>query len=567
MEIKSLIPQRETPSGVKVKAQLRNGDRNAPPAQDNFMAVLEKQNAIMERFLATNGAYADPEQPLTHVTPTALKHKSMPLEYNVNSLRRLVTPTAAQRRDARQKHDLGTLANNASHHPSYELGFFQDCALDPRLMTLIVQPQNSIINMIPVRPNNNINHKHGFLTKYTVADIAGTDEPTTGCEPCIQIGETIDACTISYPYGRLCRGSKTLETNELIRRACAREFDDFLFTGDLYGGITTPFDPFGGVTADQARVIQWGALRKQFFNLARYYQLWLANKVWSGDPANNVGTGYKEFYGLLKLINGDYAASGLPLTSLDANLADCGLLSSDIKNFASRCINDGDEPTIWEYLQEMENTLYMRAQALQLLPVQWGIFMISPLWNELVKVLPCQMVADGCAMPTDSAKVVNVQANDGGSGLFNLSMRQQMLNSMTLTINGRTYPVYLEDALPYTKTTGPLKYTSDIFFIPFTAGGEEVLYWEHIDYSELSQQFDGLPGSAMDALGWTDNGRFHHAVTYERWCFEIQTKMEARLIFKAPQLAGRIQNVCASPLQQKPMAFNGSGTYAPTLGG
>lgn len=540
--------------------------RQGPDA--NITTVLKQTNQLFEEFMA-QGRKSQAEQPdLSRFQGGVIGHPTMPLQYSRQSLQRLIGPHVRRDHEAieRKKHSISPLAPvSPDHHPFYELGWFQDCALERQFMSLLVQPQNSIVNMIPVRPNNTLNQKFAFFTKYDVDDVAGQTEPLTGCEGCIEITETIDACRISYPYGRLCRKTKTLESNELIRKACNREYDDFMFDGDLTGSATTPFIPFQGNAVDHANVFKWAAIKRQFFNLARYYQLWLLNKVWTADPANNVGTGYKEFYGLLKLITNDYATNSLPVESFDGNRSDCSALNSDIKDFGGRCITDGTAPSIYEVMQELESTLYLRAQAIGALPVQSVWFMISPLWMELCKVLPF-MMAQSSFLPLNAQVQGNIALNDNnGSNLFALSMRQQMQTAMTIPLNGRTIPVMIDDALPYTHPTAT-KYVSDIIVVPFTANGQEVLYWEHMDYSELDQQFSGLPGSATDMLGWTDGGRFHHSVSLIRHCFELQTKFEPRLIFKAPHLAGRIQNVCCNTLQQKPMVFDGAGNYAPTLG-
>lgn len=541
--------------------------RQAPP-NDQVAAVLAKQNELFEQFLVRGTKELEGGRRYDRLYGEVVSHPTMPLQYDPISLKRLVGPHIRRdvdrlEKDQREKHTLHTLAPvSPDHHPFYELGWFQDCALDRQFMSLLIQPQNSIVNLIPVRPNNTINQKFPFLTKYTVDEVAGQTEPATACEGCIQITEALDACRISFPYGRLCRGGKTLESNELIRKACNREYDDFLFDGDLMG-VGAPFVPFQSNAADHTNVFQWAAIKRQFFNLARYYQLWLMSKVWTADPVNNIGTGYKEFYGLLRLITDDYDTNTLPVESFDGNRGDCALLNSDIKDFGGRCISDGTTPNIYEVMQELESTLYLRANAIGALPVQWIWFMISPLWYELCKVLPYLMAHDSFTV-TNPAVTGQIALNNGNS-LFGLSMRQQLMNTMTIPLNGRNVPIRIEDNLPYTHPTAT-KYTSDIFVIPFTANGTEVLYWEHMDYSELDRQFAGLPGSATDMLGWTDGGRFHHSLTMERHCFEIQTKFEPRLIFLAPHLAGRIQNVCCNTLQQKPMVFDGQGNYAPTLG-
>lgn len=445
-----------------------------------------------------------------------------------------------------QKHLYGEVASSALHRPMYEDAFFQDAALDTAFMNLLIQPRNSIVNMIPVRPNNNLEQKFGFLTAHAVFD--GEDsasEPESGCEPCVVVDDAYDFLKFSFPYGRICRRGKTLETNELIRRAALRQYDDFYFIGDLRG-ISAFQPPWENVQTDRDIIVQT-AVNRQLWNIGRRLQLWMMDKVWSGDPTNNVGTAYKEFHGLLRLISDSYGTISSPITvEVMDESARATALNSHIVDFAGDCVGAGGR-SLYEYLEEMEFVLYHRAEMLNMLPVDWGIFMPSFMWDEITKHLPCEMAGTGCGLPANTAVTqTNLVLNTPGGDLFTLSMREQMRKSRTLTLNGHTYPIYTDDSLPYTYDDLTNSYTADIFFVPFTANGIEVLYWEHMDYSELGQELSPLPGSFTDALGWTDGGRYHHAFTMERWCFEVQTKMEVRLIFKAPHLAGRLENVCVN---------------------
>lgn len=445
-----------------------------------------------------------------------------------------------------QKHTLGTLASSALHRPMYEDAFFQDCALDAALMSLLIQAEESIVNMIPVFPNNNLEQKFGFLTAHGVFDTALEEEPTTACEPCVVVDDEYDFLKFAYPYGRICRRGKTLEVNELIRRACARQYDDFYFIGDLHG-VSAFSPPWEDAQTDRNIVVQ-SAVNRQLFNIGRRMQLWMMEKVWTGDPANNDGTAYKEFHGLLRLISDSYGTVSSPITvEVMTTAARATALNSLIMDFGGECVGGGQ--SLYEYLEEMEHVLYERARRLRLLPVEWGIFMPSTHWDEITKHLPCEMAGLGCGLPLNTAATqTSIVLNSPGGDLFTLSMREQLRANKAITLNGRTYPIYTDDNLPYTYDSLTNSYTGDIFFIPFTAAGQPVLYFEHIDYSVIDQELGPLPGSFTDALGWTDGGRFHHAFSMERWCFEVQSKMEPRLIFKAPHLAGRIQDVCVTIL-------------------
>lgn len=446
---------------------------------------------------------------------------------------------------------------------TYFGGFFQDCALDNGLLNLLIHPIDGIANDIPIVANNNVDTKHGFLTRYNIEEDETFVDAGGPCDPCIPIISDMDFCKMAYPYAGLCRSIHTIDMTQLILRACQNQYDDFYIIGN-YRGVSASVPQNTFRDADLIRV---GAVQRKMSELGTYFQRWVLRYVWTGDPANGDAGGpntrNSQFYGLLRLINGDYPASGLPLEGAQASIANCSALNSVVYNAAGNCIGNGIF-SVYAALQEMEQTLYARAAGTGVLPVQWRIYMISSMWEELTRHIACEMAADGCTIPgQDISKTLNM--NDGGLALYNIQAREQMRSSLSISLNGRTYPVVLDDTMPYTKAAAvaPLTgytYTSSIFFIPFTAaGGERVLFWEHIDYSQIYGELGSL---AEDAEGWTDGGQYWHQITQERNCIEIQTQMSLRLIFKAPHLAGRIDNLCANTATERVLFYDGAG--APT---
>jgi hypothetical protein len=444
-------------------------------------------------------------------------------------------------KQVRYKHDPPTGAPYmgiipTDHRPLYEHAFFQDCSLDPAVINTLVQPSYTLLNLLPVERTIYDEEKFGFLTGHNVDDIAGQTEPTSACADCLVIGDGYDFCKIELPMGRLCRGTKTLEVNELIRRACLRQYDDFFIIGGERGiSADVPFEQF----ADNGMLVEQSAVRRQLQNLAIYFQDYMARLIWSGDPANNsAGGAYKEPYGLTTLVNGDYPASGLDLESMDGNTSDCAALNSRICDF-NATLGDGAE-NIYEALSGLEMSLYQRAQHTNLLPVRWIIVMHPSTWDCLVNALPCDMAQPWCAMP--SGVTQNIDLNSG-TNLFYLAMREQVAQTMTLRLNGRMYNVVIDDATPYTidGTSGALE--ADIWFLPLTVRGRNVLTIQHMDYSRLGAELALVPGSLRDAAGWTDGGRFHLTWNYRNWCFNIQMKTEWRIKLLTPQLAGRVTNV------------------------
>jgi len=269
--------------------------------------------------------------------------------------------------------------------------------------------------------------------------------------------------------------------------------------------------------------------------------LWMQDKIWSGDPTNNSANGgYKEFFGLDRLnVNTWGSDATLPVTSQSGTQADCGdTLNNTTIDFASAKVGGG-VTSLFATLQDLERTVYMKAQMAGMLPTDWVFVMRPNLWYEMVKIWPCEMAGDGCS-------VGQINANDGGSGLFNMQERQRLLNTRTITLNGRTYSVVLDTGITEevdTPTAGD--YRSSIHMIPLTVRGIPATFLEYKDYSQYQERFNPIPNDTR--FGWTDMGKFHHITRFNNWCFDVLTKTEPRLIFRAPQLAGLVTNVVVCP--------------------
>lgn len=470
--------------------------------------------------------------------------------------------------------DVSTAAGVFEYRPLYDTqgpfgGFFQDVTLQTAFMNLLVAPQDGLAAHIPVRANNTVDDKWGFLVRYDVQPDGNYSEGEV-CDPAIPLTSDYDFMKMGMPYGRIAHGIKTLDMTNLLLRYNRRQFDDFYVFGQFRGVPAVPnmqmfMTEAGTVNTD---LIVASAIRRKYADLGTYFQRQILKWAWVGDPAATPGG--KQIiqpYGMYRLINGDYANCGLPITTT-AHIASADAtrlkraLSSIVVDIDGHVVGDGTW-SLWRWLIDVEELLYNRAANTGLTPVQWRIYMPSMIWSEIVKHIACEMAADGCTIPNGSGidKVLNY--NDGGLALFNIQARQQLENSMSLTLNGRTYPVVLDPTMPYTEVRDGndqfLGYKGSIFFIPFTAGGEQVLYWEHVDYSELYSELGPIQGRVENSRGWTDNGYWFHQIEQIRTCWEMQTEGQMRLIFKAPHLAARLDNIVVHKRFQSPQYWNGAG--------
>lgn len=445
---------------------------------------------------------------------------------------------------------LGSHVTPASlvHLPYATGGIFADCSLEAPVMNMLIQPLYSLANLIPVVPDSNDKIKYAFLSAISAASGAYPNAP---CDASPVVGD-IDANYAEFYPGRVSYRTKTMELDQLIRRAHAGVREDLYLVGNVRGVSAVP-------TQQQMRdedFVKRGAVRRQLAILMRQFQIDLVHQLWSGNPGdaavNTAGGGRKEFWGLDLLIANDYASKSF-VTGTAGTKA---LLNSYVTDFSSAAI--GGSTGIYGFLQDAEDVVYQRAAMMGLLPTEWVWVMHPITWSELVKWLPCEMLTDSCYVGANGAGVsVNV-SGDNGMGIQ--ALRQQLMNSMSLTVNGRSHRVILDSGVPVTQLDDGgspaaliAEYVSSIYLIPLNVAGENVLEWRHRDYTQFEQVLSEVPSGADVGLrGWTDGGRFHLIVERRMRCFEIDAKIEPGLVFRAPHLAARIDNVKAAPAGFRP---------------
>jgi len=437
-----------------------------------------------------------------------------------------------------QKHGPpSTLVPNVQYFYN-EGGPLADCELEAPILNTLIQPLNTIANMIPTTATVAEKVKYAYLT---VSDDGSFQAPDGEgvCGDCPEVGDD-DFCVAEYRYGRICFQTKVADVDEVIAKASRGVREDLYFVGSIRG-VSGPAN--FSMLRDRDYVKQ-GAIRRQVFRLAKKYNTLYSQLLWTADPANDnlqstdgnpddkTAAWRVNWYGLNLLIADDYD------TKTFVTGTDCERLNSLVVDFSGTIGTDN----IYSTLQAMEHTLFHRSKRLGFSNVRWAFVMYPEFWSELVKYLPCEMVGDGC-----TGGVIN--ANDGATGMFNMARREAMLAAQAITVNGRTYPVLLDDFIPVTTNVGPpVTYTSTIFFVPFTVDGEVVLRWVHKDYRAFVDVFrDEIPNGGIRSTGWTDGGRFVLDVKDDFPCVQIWSKSEMGLEFRAPHLAGRIDAVTIDP--------------------
>jgi hypothetical protein len=221
----------------------------------------------------------------------------------------------------------------------------------------------------------------------------------------------------------------------------------------------------------------------------------------------------------------------------------CPALDSDVKDYNLADIGTG----IVDYLSMLEWYLRYNAMTMGLDPVTWVVVMRPELWFELTALWPCAYNTTKCAPAVAANSTVFLDGRD------NTTERDAMRNGLYIHINGNRYQVVIDTGIFEHNSVNnagliPGEYASSIYMVPLTIrGGFPVTYREYVDYRQAQPDISLLKG--LEEFFWTDNGAFSWAVEQIKWCYKLALKTEQRVILRAPQLAGRIDNVKYSPLQ------------------
>ncbi len=379
-----------------------------------------------------------------------------------------------------------------------------------------------------------------FVDAWTDITI-NSGEQSTVCGSCATAA--MQACAQFYCFGRFCRQTQELQFDRIGTRAHSG-----VPIRNLFGSISGPMG--------EVLVPQGSPISDDFYlqtSLVGYaLRLKNAQMLWNGNPINNTGA-YAEYNGFQQLVNtGKFDA----YTQIG-----CSGLDSFLLNFANNAPTADGTYAIRSWFHRMVNQFRIRANAagFDWDSSQMYIVMTPNLWDCIAKVYACAGV-DLCTVSGQNR--VNVDANQAQNRY------ESYLNSMQLPIDGRMYPVVLDNLIP--ETTGQANgICSDIYFITTEISGRTITYGQYQDFNktfgrvndELRAMFGGSP------IAITDNGRYAVIMDNVRGCFDVQAIAKPRIVAEMPQLLGRIRNVCCNVLGQPFPDVTGSGRVYEVGGG
>jgi hypothetical protein len=418
---------------------------------------------------------------------------------------------------------VGTVQSAGWLHGS--LGIFSTAGLDREVISTHVRSYG-LGAALPKLPSVFEDPRYGALTG--VSDDVG-NEPANPCNDAPT--GYVKACNLQAQFGRVARDTETIEMDKLMLRQRRSDFTDLRLIGQMMGD-----SGFAVGNLNQQQMLNLVTM-KEMIGVGVRMERKLSDHLWSGNPANNnLGGGYKEFPGLALQVNTGQVDA-------DTNTS-CPSLDSDVKDFN---YNDvcGTTVDIVEYMSMLEYYIYELASDTGMLPTQWVWVMRPQLWYELTACWPCKYNTNRCTSIGGDHQVIT-------DGRENISERDRMRDGLTIDVNGRTYPVILDNSMPELSPTDnanliPGQYASNIYFLPMTITGNfPVLYMEYLDYRQAASDVALLRGREDF---WTDGGMWSWAIENLNWCFKLKLKSEQRVVLRTPQLAGRIDNVRYTPLQ------------------
>lgn len=381
-----------------------------------------------------------------------------------------------------------------------------------------------VSSILPKFASNDENPRYGILTGYTDSEGA---EPENACDDAP--AGFVKGCTLTARFGMTRRDTQTVEFDKVMRRLHRGDFMDLNLRGRVLG--LTDLVPSGLNESEILNII----LMSEMVTAGVGAERKLVKEIWQGSWG--VST---EFPGLDSQI-----ATGH--VDADENVA-CPAVDSDVKDFAYDDI-EGSGRSIVDYMSMMEWYLFFNANRMGLDPVTWVIVLRPELWQVLTEVWPCQYNTNRC-----SSAMIGANSRTVIDGRENIADRDSMRSGMNIEINGRVYPVVVDDGIYEANNINdgnlnPAEYASSIYFLPLSITGNfPVTYIEHIDYRDpIANRNVALLRGTNDF--WTDGGVWSWAAEYQKWCFKLALKTEQRIILRTPQLAGKIQNVKYAPLQ------------------
>ncbi len=354
------------------------------------------------------------------------------------------------------------------------------------------------------------------------------NQPTQPCQDG-PVGGLLKFCSILNTLGNYSMATREVE---ITRAGRATDMTD-AFTLQLANTVLQGVFATPTTMPSEANAIN-NELAARIWEMGLSFQRMFAPRVFTGSPANNVGTA-QDIVGLDIHIN-----SGNKRDS--SNNTVCTAANSVVMNFGSAVV--GSTSNIVRMIESADAAVTYKARRQGLGTPEYEIGMRPELWQEITEIIPVQKYERVLAVINN---VTNGRGNVNASDVY--GERNAMRASLLIPINGRMIPVVLDDTIAETalgNVGGVPKYSSTIYGIPLTVlGGYPVTFWEYFNHSNGNAQ---IIQNMANGLTWTtDGGLFRWFADFARGCLKLNVKFSPRLRMRTPQVAWRIDAVAYQP--------------------
>lgn len=410
--------------------------------------------------------------------------------------------------------DAGTTAGAQVHGPG---GLLATPGLNKQVVNAMIMPRG-LSGRLPVRPSTDTNEIFAILTGL----LASTgNEPTAACADWPVVGQ-FKVCRQQHPFGQQGRESQVLNIKYAGQVVNRGEFTDNVLLGAPNMGDNVTPGP-----VDWGRALQTEYEKKLAELYAGYFRDY-ARYIYTGNPQTTAGSaGFQQYRGLDLLI-----ATG----KRDATTGVlCPAADSIVYDFNTVNVSTSGS-TVYNILANVVTNLERLAEQLSL-EVKWAFTMRYGLFWALTNIWPCVYATVGCITPNTIIKTASLEEAT--------QMRDRMRNGRYLYIEGKEYDVIVDDSITETPAAGGVvgTYQSDLYFVPLTANGQPVLFWEYFSFNEQAI----AAASAMAPQGYfstMQNGRFLFVrLSPTHTCVQVEIIERPRLILLMPFLAARFTNL------------------------
>lgn len=232
----------------------------------------------------------------------------------------------------------------------------------------------------------------------------------------------------------------------------------------------------------------------------------------------------------------------------------CPAADSYVVNFnASIGATMSDGRDVVEAVTDAYITLTDRARQVGV-DASWVIAMHPYLFYSLTDAWACNYVTSRCEFTGTNNNRLIVNGSEVNQ------LRIDMLNGQYLLINGIPVPVVLCDGID-DGSQGNNNYKQDLYILPLTANGRDVLYYEYFDLGNAyAQEFIG----AMDASTYAiiNDGLYAIATYQTGGCISYSLYSMVRLMLDTPFLAARVDDITFKYLLGTRSPYPGRSLYA-----